>query len=251
MTGSGSGKKCRPRSPAPRIETREIVVELLGDVARQLEVLLLVLADRHVRGAVGQDVGRHQDRIGVEADGRVLAVLAGLLLELRHAIEPAEPGHAIEDPGQLGVLEHLALVEEDALLRDRARRPCRLRSPCGSGPCSSAGSCHTVMACMSTTQKMHSCVFCISTQLHHGAQIVAQMQVAGRLHAGEDARGWTFMEGSWSSIWRRRGLSPAPAGEARRQVLARMSGDEVVVPTAAGTAQLRPPSTPRPRMAPA
>ena len=79
-------------------------------------MLLLVVADRHVRGAIGEDVGGHQDRIDVEADRGVLAVLAGLLLELRHAVEPAEARHAVEHPGQLGVLGHLALVEEDALL---------------------------------------------------------------------------------------------------------------------------------------
>ena len=79
-------------------------------------MLLLVLADRHVRRAIGENVGRHQVRIGVKADRRVLAILAGLLLELRHAVEPAEARHAIEDPGELGVLRHLALVEEDALL---------------------------------------------------------------------------------------------------------------------------------------
>ena len=105
--------------PAALDRVGEVVVELLGDVAGQLQMLLLVVADRHVRGAIGEDVGRHQHGIGVEADGRVLAVLAGLLLELRHAVEPAEPRHAVEDPGQLGVLGHLALVEEDALLRDR------------------------------------------------------------------------------------------------------------------------------------
>ena len=38
----------------------EVVVEFLRDVARQLEVLLLVLADRHVGGAIDQNVGRHQ-----------------------------------------------------------------------------------------------------------------------------------------------------------------------------------------------
>ena len=67
-------------------------------------MLLLVVADRHVGGAIEQDVGRHQHRIVVEADGRVLAVLARLLLELGHAVEPAEPRDAIEHPGELGVL---------------------------------------------------------------------------------------------------------------------------------------------------
>ena len=80
-------------------------------------MLLLVLADRHMRRLVGQDVGRHQGRIGVEPDGGVLAVLAGLLLELGHAVEPAEPGDAVEHPGELGMLGNLALVEDDVLLR--------------------------------------------------------------------------------------------------------------------------------------
>jgi hypothetical protein len=82
----------------------EVVVELLGDVAGQLQVLFLVLADRHMGGAVEQDVGSHQARIGEQAERGVLAVLAGLVLELRHAVHPADAGDAVEDPGQLGVL---------------------------------------------------------------------------------------------------------------------------------------------------
>ena len=80
-------------------------------------MLLLVLADRHVGRAIDQNVGGHQARIGVKADRCVLAVLAGLLLELRHAVEPAHAGDAIEHPGELGVLGDLALVEDDVLLR--------------------------------------------------------------------------------------------------------------------------------------
>jgi len=95
----------------------EIIVELLRDVARQFEVLLLVFADRHMGGAIEQDVGRHQHRIVVQADRRVLAVLAGFFLELGHAVEPADPCDAIEDPGQFGVAGDLALVEHDVLLR--------------------------------------------------------------------------------------------------------------------------------------
>ena len=98
------------------IELAEVVVEFLRDVARQFEVLFLILADRHVGGAIDQNVGRHQRRIGVEADRGVLAILAGLFLELGHAVEPAEAGDAVEHPGQLGVLGDLALVEHDVLL---------------------------------------------------------------------------------------------------------------------------------------
>ena len=94
----------------------EVVVELDGDVAGQLEVLLLVLADRHVGGLVDQDVGRLQHRVGVEAERGILAVLARLLLELGHAVDPAEAGHAVEDPGELGVRGHRRLGEDDLLL---------------------------------------------------------------------------------------------------------------------------------------
>ena len=90
--------------------------------------------------------------IGVEPDRGVLAVLAGLLLELGHAVEPADARDAIEDPGELGVLGDLALVEDDVLLRidaggDEGRRHLAdARSQLAPGPAS------TVIACRSTTQ---------------------------------------------------------------------------------------------------
>ena len=95
----------------------KVVVEFLRDVPRQLQMLLLVLADGHMRGAIQQDVRRHQHRIIVEPNGSVLAVLAGLLLELGHAAEPADARDAVEDPGKLGMARDLALVEHDVLLR--------------------------------------------------------------------------------------------------------------------------------------
>ena len=59
-------------------------------------MLLLVLADRHMGGAIEQNVGGHQHRIVEQAHGGVLAILAGLVLELRHAVQPADAGDAIE-----------------------------------------------------------------------------------------------------------------------------------------------------------
>ena len=41
----------------------EAGVEALGDVAHQLDVLALVVADRHLVRAVGEHVGGHQHRI--------------------------------------------------------------------------------------------------------------------------------------------------------------------------------------------
>ena len=116
ISGSVSGKKASPK-PCSAIDSAPVVVEFLRDVAGQFQMLLLVLADRHVRGPVDQDVGRHQVRIGVEPHRGVLAVLAGLVLELGHAVEPAEAGDAIEHPGELRMLGDLALVEDDVLRR--------------------------------------------------------------------------------------------------------------------------------------
>jgi hypothetical protein len=162
----------------------EVVVELLRDVARELEMLLLVVADRHVGGAIKQDVGRHQHRIIVEADGSVLAVLARLLLELGHAVEPAEARDAIEHPGELGVLGDAALVEDRVLLRvdaageerrgDLARRATQRRRVVRHR--------HRVQVDDAIEAGMG--LLHLDEALQR-AEIVAQMQIPGRLYAGE------------------------------------------------------------------
>ena len=81
----------------------EIIIEFLGNVARQFEVLLLVFADRHMGRPVGHDVRRHQVRIGIQPNRGIFAVLAGLFLELGHPVQPTEPGDTIEYPRELGV----------------------------------------------------------------------------------------------------------------------------------------------------
>ncbi len=97
----------------------EAVVEAAGDVAGELEVLGLVLADRDLVGVVQEDVGRHEDRV-VEQAGADRLLLAALLLELGHPPELADGGDAVEDPGELGDERHVALHEEDAPLRVEA-----------------------------------------------------------------------------------------------------------------------------------
>ena len=94
--------------------SRESRVEAHRDVARQLEVLALVVADRHLVGPVQQDVGRHQHRV-VEQAGRHEGVppLRRLVLELCHAAQLAVRRERVEDPGQLRVLVHLRLREQD------------------------------------------------------------------------------------------------------------------------------------------
>ena len=88
-------------------------VEALREVAGELEVLALVLADRHVLRPVEQDVGGLQDRVGEEADARgALAALGRLVLELRHPARLAEAGEALQHPRRLRVRGHLALHED-------------------------------------------------------------------------------------------------------------------------------------------
>ena len=85
------------------------------DVARELEVLALVVPDRDDVGLVEQDVARHQHRVGEEAGGDELLALA-LVLELGHTAELAEPGDGREQPSRLGMRGHVALQEERAAI---------------------------------------------------------------------------------------------------------------------------------------
>ena len=76
-------------------------------------MLSLVVADGDEVGAVDQDVGRHQHRVGEQPDADGL-LAGGLLLELGHPAQLAEGGGALEDPGELGVLGNVALQEDRA-----------------------------------------------------------------------------------------------------------------------------------------
>ena len=98
-------------------------VEPLRQVAGELEVLPLVLADRHEVRTVEQDVGGLEDRVGEQADRRrALALLGGLVLELGHPARLAEAGQAVEHPAELRVLGDLALHEDRRPRRVDAHR---------------------------------------------------------------------------------------------------------------------------------
>ena len=78
-------------------------VEGPDDLARQLEVGRLVLADRHERRLVDDDVGGLQDRVGEQAVVDVVGLVALLLLVGRRPLQPADRRDRREQPGELGV----------------------------------------------------------------------------------------------------------------------------------------------------
>ena len=115
-----AGQPRRRRQQRLRLDqVRRIeIVEAAHHFARQLEVRHLVVADRHPMCVVDGDVRGLQQRIAEEADARQIAVaqLLDLLLVRRHALEPRDRRHHLEQEVQLGVLGHERLDEERALL---------------------------------------------------------------------------------------------------------------------------------------
>src|SRR5690606_24048989 len=99
----------------------KVDIKLLGNIARQLQMLLLIVADRNVRRTVDKNIGSHQTWIGEQAERGVFTILAGLVLELRHAVHPADARDAVEHPGKFGVLWHRRLIEDNVLDRINAR----------------------------------------------------------------------------------------------------------------------------------
>ena len=138
-------------------------------------------------GAVDENVRGHQARIGKQAQRGAFAVLAGLVLELRHAVHPADARHAVEDPGKLRMLRNGRLVEDDMLDRIDSRRDERGRDRAdlvaqvivhelgGDG--------------MQIDDAINAVVVLLQRhEFADGAKIVAEMQVPGRLDAREDER---------------------------------------------------------------
>ena len=128
-------------------------VEAGGQVAGQLQVLALVLTDRHLVGLVDEDVGGLQHRVGEQPDRRAGGALAlALVLELRHPAGLAEAGQALQHPRQLHVLGHVALHEQRAARGVHAEREQLRGARRGCAGAAPPGPARTVIACRSTTQ---------------------------------------------------------------------------------------------------
>src|SRR5262249_12547440 len=152
-------------------------------------MLLLVLAYRHMGRAINQDVGRHQIGIGEETDGCVLTVLAGLVLELRHAAKPTHACDAIEYPGKLRMLVDLALVEDDVSFRINSG------GEIGGGhfarvvrePLRTAPNRYRLGQRMEIDDAIDAGIPLLQRdELHDRAEIVAEMQITGWLNPGKN-----------------------------------------------------------------
>ena len=127
-------------SPIMHVGDREDLavegVEAAGDLARDLDVRLVVLAHRHQVGARQQDVGGLQHRVAQQAEGQrlssgcaawAMSLMLGRRCQARH-------GHQhLEEQVQLVDLVHGRLQEDGALRAGRcprrgSRAPCRGRS---------------------------------------------------------------------------------------------------------------------------
>ena len=97
------------------------VVERAHDLARELEMGGLVLADRHERRLVDDDVGRLEDRVGQQPVVDVVGLVGLLLLVRRGPLQPADRRDRAQEPGELGVLGPVALDEQRAAVRVQAQ----------------------------------------------------------------------------------------------------------------------------------
>ena len=97
-------------------------------------MLLLVFTHRHVRRLIQQHVGGLQNGIGKQRNARAFAVLAGLVLELGHPVEPTHPRRARQQPLQLRMGRNARLIEQDCLIGIQPageQRGCHLAGVCG------------------------------------------------------------------------------------------------------------------------
>ena len=91
------------------------VVEADGDVARKLEMLLLVYAHGDEIGAEKQDVRSHEHGIIHQPHIDIVRVFRALILELRHPGRLAHIGVAVEDPRKLRMRGDVGLEIEHGL----------------------------------------------------------------------------------------------------------------------------------------
>ena len=160
------------------------VVETLRYIARQLDVLSLVVADRHFVRAVQQNVARHQHRV-VEQTGGDAHHSGGLVFVLRHALKPADGGYAVEQPARLGVRGNVALDEQRALVRVDSAGEQYGRELASLSSQLVGVNVHSDRVQVNDGEEVLFLVLTLDPAFE-GADVVAELRVAARLNAAKD-----------------------------------------------------------------
>ena len=166
----------------------EDAVEFLRRVACYLDVLFLVSSHRHDSGVVEQDVGGHQHRV-VEGPDVDLPILRLSIFESVSAHEVRHRGDCVEYPTELGVCRHIRLFEKGNFLWVEADGEiCHHDFLCA--PPHLLGILYRVQRVVVGDEDKGAVLpaFGELDELTHRAEVVADMQVASRLHAGDEDR---------------------------------------------------------------
>ncbi len=148
-------------------------------------MLRLIVAHRHDRGLVDQNIRGHQHRILQQPVADRFLRLR-LRFVLRHPFQPAHRRHAGQHPREFGVLRHRRLHHDGRVLRIDARRQEQrrrfqdLRAQLGRLLIHRDG--------VQIDDAEDALVVALDLDpILQRTQIVSNMQIAGRLNAGEDA----------------------------------------------------------------
>ena len=171
------------------------MIEALGHVPGDFQVLHLIQPHRHPVGTEGQDVGRHQHRIHVEP-GRHIGIqiqtgltvpVVGRLVGVR-TVQEAFGGHAGQVPAQLRNLGDVGLaVEGDALRIEPCRQPAGGDLQRGALDAGRIGTLDQPVQVGQEVKAVGIAAAAGGNGRANGACIVAQVRAAGGGDAGEHA----------------------------------------------------------------
>ena len=146
-------------------------------------MLLLVFTDGNQVSLIQQNVRSHERGVGEQTAVDVFGVLCALVLELGHTGQLAEHGVALQDPAQFAVLRNVALDEQSVLFGVQTAGDVLCQLVQGAAAQGSG-----ILTNGQGVQVSHEVIavkpVCQLCPVLHCAQIVAQMQVTGRLNAG-------------------------------------------------------------------
>src|SRR5882724_3413864 len=148
-------------------------------------MLLLIFADGYQIGLIKQNVRRHQHRIVKYPNSNVLA-LARLIFELSHAFKFGHARDAVKHPGQFRMFSNIRLNEDG--------RDCRINSDCNVDARQLASFLGQKLRVLPRGDRVQvddaKKALILMLQPHPVAQraeVIAQMDVAGRLRAAKNS----------------------------------------------------------------